>query len=66
MLAGWPGVQVYSPQPMKAQIRAVLARSQANSGEAREALLSDCGHTPHIEKPKNVSQHLGEFLAVLA
>jgi len=54
----WPGEAVAPPQPMLAQIRAVLDRYAANGGSAREVVFDDCGHSPHIEKPD-------EFLAEL-
>lgn len=46
----WPGLEVYPPQPMLAQIRTVLERYQANGGSYREVILPDCGHSPHVEK----------------
>jgi pimeloyl-ACP methyl ester carboxylesterase len=47
---GWPGAEVYPPQPMKTQLRAVLEKYKANGGQYQEVVLSDCGHSPHIEK----------------
>lgn len=48
---GWPGDESYPPQPMVAQIRAVLEQYATNGGSFREVVLSDCGHTPYIEQP---------------
>ncbi len=48
---GWPGADVFPPQPMKAQMRAVLAAYAAGGGRVREEVLADCGHSPHIEHP---------------
>lgn len=59
---GWPGVDIYPPQPMKAQIRTVLNQYQANGGEYREVALPDCGHTPHIEKQAEMSALCTEFV----
>lgn len=59
---GWPGAEVYPPQPMKAQIRAVLERYRANGGEAREVEFQDCGHSPHIEKEAEMARILSEFM----
>ncbi len=53
---GWPGAQVYPPQPMVSQTRAVLERYAAQGGSFREVVIAECGHTPFIEKP-------AEFLA---
>ena len=51
---GWPGAEVYPPQPMKSQVRSVLEKFKANGGNYREVLLADCGHSPHIEKQQEV------------
>jgi pimeloyl-ACP methyl ester carboxylesterase len=56
MIPGWPGEDVCPPQPMLAQIRAVLDGYAANGGRSQELVLDDCGHAPLIEKPE-------EFLA---
>lgn len=47
---GWPGAEVYPPQPMKSQVRYVLDRYRANGGDYQEVTFDDCGHSPHIEK----------------
>ncbi len=59
---GWPGAEVFPPQPMKTQVRTVLNNYQANGGEFREVELPDCGHSPHIEKLEAVCSHLFPFL----
>lgn len=59
---GWPGAEIYPPQPMKAQIRAVLERYQANGGEAREVTFQECGHSPHIEKQEEMLRIFTEFV----
>lgn len=59
---GWPGADVYPPQPMVSQTRAVLDRYQANGGEYREVVIPDTAHSPHIEKPE---VFLEEFVAFL-
>lgn len=59
---GWPGPEVYPPQPMVAQIRAVLERYAANGGSYREEVVPDCGHTPHVEKPGRFRELLFGFL----
>lgn len=58
VVPGWPGEQVYPPQPMVAQMRAVLERFGANGGTYREVELPGIGHSPHIEDP-------GRFAALL-
>src|SRR6266699_4051534 len=39
---GWPGAEVYPPQPMVTQVRTVLNNYQANGGHYREVVLPDC------------------------
>jgi pimeloyl-ACP methyl ester carboxylesterase len=51
---GWPGVEVYPPQPMKSQVRTVLEKYKANGGQYQEEQLPGCGHSPHIEKQEEV------------
>jgi pimeloyl-ACP methyl ester carboxylesterase len=60
---GWPGEEVYPPQPMVGQTRAVLEQYTANGGAYREVLLDECGHTPYLEKPSAFLALLVEQLA---
>ncbi len=55
---GWPGDDVFPPQPMVSQTRAVLEQYQAKGGSFQEVVIADAAHSPHIEKP-------AEFLAAL-
>lgn len=57
----WPGAEVCPPQPMKAQIRAVLEQYKANGGSYQEVALPDCGHSPHIEKQDDVVRLFLQF-----
>ncbi len=59
---GWPGEEVYPPQPMKAQVRNVLDRYRANGGQYREVALANCGHSSHVEKPVEVLALFTEFV----
>jgi len=59
---GWPGLKVYPPQPMLAQIRAVLDRYRSNGGTYHEEILATCGHSPHIEQPAAFFRLLTRFL----
>lgn len=59
---GWPGQEVYPPQPMVAQMRAVLDGYAAGGGAYREEVLPDCGHSPHVEKPDLFRRLLFDFL----
>jgi pimeloyl-ACP methyl ester carboxylesterase len=51
LVPNWPGEEVYPQQPMVSQIRAVLGRYQANGGSAREEVIMNVGHMPHLEEP---------------
>jgi pimeloyl-ACP methyl ester carboxylesterase len=62
LLPHWPGEDVYPPQPMITQTRAVLDSYQAQGGKYQEVVIDDCGHSPHTEKPERFRQVLFEFL----
>ena len=55
---GWPGMEVFPPQPQIAQTRAMLDRYQAGGGSAREVVLKGCGHGPPIERSAEVREQL--------
>jgi pimeloyl-ACP methyl ester carboxylesterase len=55
---GWPGEEVYPPQPMVSQTRHALEQYAAQGGKFEEVVIADAGHTPYIEKP-------AEFMAAL-
>jgi len=47
---------------MVAQIRTVFDNYRANGGEYREVVLSDCGHSPHVEKQEVLFRLFTEFV----
>ena len=59
---GWPGDDVYPPQPMVAQMRHVLEKYQENGGQYREVVIVDTAHSPHIEKPDEFNATFHQFL----
>lgn len=59
---GWPGIEVYPPQPMNSQMRFVLDNYTTHGGSYREMVLADCGHTPHIEKQDEMVRIFTEFV----
>jgi len=61
---GWPGAEVYPPQPMVGQMRHLLHRYEEVGGRFREVVIADCGHSPHLEKPDAFLAALREFLQV--
>jgi pimeloyl-ACP methyl ester carboxylesterase len=48
-IPGWPGEEVYPPQPMVAQIRTVLQRYQAAGGYVEMEMFAGSGHGPHVD-----------------
>lgn len=58
---GWPGADVFPPQPMVSQLRAVLGRYRHAGGLYQELVLADCGHSPHLEKPKEFERAAFSF-----
>jgi len=62
LVPGWPGDDVYPPQPMVSQMRAVLDKYQANGGFYKELVIADTAHGPHIEK---LDEFIAAFLAFL-
>jgi pimeloyl-ACP methyl ester carboxylesterase len=52
---GWPGADVLPPQPMVAQIRAVLDAYRDRGGVAEEITLDDAAHGMPVEVPAKVA-----------
>ena len=61
-IPGWPGDEIFPPQPMIGQTRAVLEKYQENGGKFSEVVIADTGHTPYIEKPEEFNQHFHAHL----
>lgn len=57
IVPGWPGADVFPPQPMVSQNRDVLEKYAANGGKIAIVALDDCGHTPFIEKADEFNSH---------
>lgn len=49
---GWPGAEIYPPQPMVGQTRHVLEQYKTNGGDFEEVVVADTAHSPYIEKPQ--------------
>ena len=64
-IPGWPGPDVFPPQPMVGQMRAVLERYQAAGGRYTELVLPGCGHSPHLERPAEFAAAVTGFLATV-
>lgn len=56
LIPGWPGEEVFPPQPMVGQTRAVLGKYAAAGGKYQEVVIEDAGHLPFIEKPEEFNR----------
>lgn len=59
---GWPGDEVFPPQPMVAQTRYVLEQYKKNGGTYEEYVFEDAGHGPNVEKPEEFNSKLAAFI----
>lgn len=59
---GWPGEEVYPPQPMVSQVRHILDQYKASGGSYEEIVVADTAHFPYIEKPE---EFMDSFVKVL-
>jgi pimeloyl-ACP methyl ester carboxylesterase len=59
---GWPGAEVFPPQPQIAQTRRVFERRLAHGGVMREVVLHEVGHGPLIERPDEVAALMLEHI----
>lgn len=62
LVPGYPGPEVYPPQPMLGQIRTVLDRYADRGGTYEEIVVDDSGHVPFIEKPEEFNRALHAHL----
>lgn len=61
-IPGWPGEEVYPPQPMVTQTRDLLEEYEDAGGEYEEVVVDGAGHSPHIEQPDRVRSALVDAL----
>ena len=62
VVPGWPGEDVYPPQPMVSQTRTVLDTYAAQGGSYREEVFEGSGHGPHLDNADAWSQAFFGFL----
>jgi pimeloyl-ACP methyl ester carboxylesterase len=55
---GWPGEEIYPPQPMVGQTRHILEQY----GNFEEVVIAETGHTPFVEKPADFMEALKKAL----
>jgi hypothetical protein len=63
---GWPGPDAFPPQPMVAQIRAVLERYRAAGGRVEMQMFEASGHFPPIDAAARWSATFFGFLESVA
>jgi pimeloyl-ACP methyl ester carboxylesterase len=63
VIPGWPGVDVFPPQLMVAQIRNVLERYRGAGGYVRTEMFEGSGHGPQFDAADRWSKVFFEFLA---
>ncbi|MBW0113809.1 alpha/beta hydrolase, partial [Pseudonocardia abyssalis] len=63
IVPGWPGADVYPPQPMVGQIRALLERYAEAGGSVRTEIFPDSGHGPHLDAVDRWLTVFRDFLA---
>ncbi len=63
LIPGWPGDEVYPPQPMVAQIRTVLERYRDAGGQVRMEMFEGSGHGPVVDAAERWKALFFEFLA---
>lgn len=59
---GWPGADVFPPQPMVTQTAAALDTYEAQGRSVTRVALEDCGHSPFLEKPEAFDTAFHAFL----
>jgi pimeloyl-ACP methyl ester carboxylesterase len=56
LLPGWPGIDIYPPQPMISQTRFILDQYSQQGGRFEEVVIPNTGHVPYIEAPEEFNQ----------
>lgn len=63
LIPGWPGDEVFPPQPMLRQTRGILDKFAAAGGSYQEVVIQNAAHIPFIEQPEAFNRvlhaHLG-------
>lgn len=62
VIPGWPGAEVYPPQPMVTQTRSVFEKYAEKGGIFKEAVFEKSGHSPQIEEPEKFVKEYEDFL----
>ncbi len=62
VIPGWPGQEVYPPQPMVTQTRTIFEKYQDNGGHFKEAVFEKSGHSPQIEESEKFVEEYVNFI----
>jgi len=62
LVPGYPGEEIYPPQPMIAQTRYFLEQLSEGGSSFNEVVMANTGHTPFVEKPEEFSHLLHHHL----
>jgi pimeloyl-ACP methyl ester carboxylesterase len=62
VLPDWPGADVHPPQPMNAQIRAVLDAYAARGGVVVDHEVAESSHGPFIDHPEACAERIYSFI----
>jgi pimeloyl-ACP methyl ester carboxylesterase len=65
-IPGWPGADAFPPQPMVAQIRAVLERYRDAGGRVEIEIFEESGHAPFLDAAERWSAVFFGFLESVA
>lgn len=63
LIPGWPGEDVFPPQPMVTQIRNLLVSYQEAGGRVEMVMMERSGHGPHIDAADRWRGVFFDFLA---
>ncbi len=64
-IPGWPGEDVYPPQPMVTQTRSLLNQYQKKGGYFIESVFEASGHSPQIEEKEKFVNAYHDFLSFI-
>jgi pimeloyl-ACP methyl ester carboxylesterase len=61
-IPGWPGAEVFPPQPMLGQTRRVLENYADAGGQFEEVVIPGAGHTPYLDQAGSFNEILHRWL----
>ncbi|KZL18265.1 putative carboxylesterase nap [Pseudovibrio axinellae] len=61
-LPGWPGENIFPPQPMVTQTSDALDLYEEKGGSVERSVIKNCGHSAYLEKPREFDAIFHAFL----